>query len=122
MGRGWLSMCVTALGSWRDGVLTGTQVRSFKDVDFNKLNIGKFDGAAMQPAYEPPGTEAYPTLEAEVGEGEKLYQGSCHCGVVTYTVKHKALEEAEVNSCNCSSCGKVSAARFAKVWLVLSAD
>lgn len=84
-------------------------MRSFKGVDFDKLNVQEFDGAALQPAYEPPGAEAYPTLEAEVGEGEKLYQGNCHCGAVTYTVKHKVLEESEVNSCNCSSCGKVSA-------------
>ncbi len=90
-------------------------MRSFKGVDFNKLNVQKFDGAALQPAYEPPGAEAYPTLKAEVGEREKLYHGSCHCGAVTYTVKHKPLEEGEVNSCNCSSCGKVSAARFASL-------
>ena len=87
-------------------------MRSFKGVDFNKLNVHTSDGAALEPAYQPPGAEAYPTLKAEVGEGEKLYQGSCHCGAVTYTVKHKALEESEVNSCNCSWCGKVGAARF----------
>lgn len=86
-------------------------MRSFKGVDFDKLKVRTFDGAALQPAYKPPGAEAYPTLKTEVGEGEKLYQGSCHCGAVTYTVRHKALEESEVSSCNCSSCGKVSAAR-----------
>ena len=94
-------------------MLTGSQVRSFKGVDFNKLNVQTLDGAALQPAYEPPGAEAYPTLKAEVGEGEKLYHGSCHCGAVTYTVKHKVLEEGEVNSCNCSSCGRVRAPWFA---------
>ena len=58
----------------------------------------------MDPPYQPP-TE-YPALNAEVGEDEKLHNGSCHCGAVNYTVKLKPIEE--VMSCNCSWCARVS--------------
>ena len=83
------------------------QVRSFKEIDLDTLNVKRIDGAAIHPAFEPPGAQDYPTLKSEVGEGMKLYHGSCHCGAVTYTVKHKPLEEVEVTSCNCSWCARV---------------
>jgi hypothetical protein len=33
-----------------------------------------------------------------------LYQGSCHCGVITFEVE--APEKLEVDHCNCSICSK----------------
>jgi hypothetical protein len=77
-----------------------------KDVDFTTLEIEKFPGDDAEPKYEPPAT--FPTLELGEGdEGLKLYNGNCHCGTVTYTVKTKPFNELKVMSCNCSLCSRV---------------
>ena len=88
-------------------MFSGLQIRSLGDINLDSLNIMKMDGAAIPPVYKPPGAENYPTLNSEVGRGMKLSYGCCHCGAVTYTVKHKALDEDEVSSCNCSWCARV---------------
>ncbi|KAL9121984.1 MAG: hypothetical protein Q9187_001460 [Circinaria calcarea] len=39
-----------------------------------------------------------------VDEGMKVYDGSCHCGAVTWKLKSKPLEDLVVVECNCSFC------------------
>jgi len=63
-----------------------------------------FDGAAMPPVYVRP---AYTGPEITPGEGEKVYNGSCHCGAITLKVRTKPLAEVEVKECDCTICTKV---------------
>lgn len=82
------------------------QVRPLRDVDLDSLKIQPFDGGSLGAPYQPP--KDFPALKTEVDEGLKLYHGNCHCGAITWTVKHKSLEEAEVTACNCSWCRRAS--------------
>lgn len=41
-----------------------------------------------------------PTPEAKLG----TYNGNCHCGAVTFTVRIPSLTEQTVTNCNCSIC------------------
>lgn len=65
-----------------------------------KLKIGSYDGASLEPAYEPPVTTKAPGKDAI-----KEYCGSCHCGKVIYKLKSETL--TEVTECNCSICSRV---------------
>lgn len=95
--------CGTPVQLNEGGKLFAVNARSFKGpLDLDALTVHPFDGGSLDPPYQPP--TQYPMLKAELAEGEKLYHGSCHCGAVTYTVKHKPIEE--VMSCNCSWCGR----------------
>ena len=68
--------------------------------------FSSYEGAKLEPSYEVP-TVASHVAKAD-GEGHlEVYEGSCHCGAVAYTVKTKPLAEAEVTFCNCSICGRV---------------
>ncbi|KAH7107469.1 Mss4-like protein [Auriculariales sp. MPI-PUGE-AT-0066] len=80
-------------------------VRTFSDLDFRKLEIGSYDGAALPPAYVPP---KYTGPEVVPGEGEKLYTGSCHCGALTLALRSKPLPDVAVKECNCTICTKDS--------------
>jgi hypothetical protein len=81
------------------------QARMLKDVDVDSLVKKDFDGATILGSkYVPPSVPGY---EGVVEEGLKIYNGSCHCGAVSYTVKSKPLEEMEIISCNCSLCSRV---------------
>jgi hypothetical protein len=81
------------------------QARMLKDVDVDSLVKKDFDGGTILGSkYVPPSVPGY---EGVVEEGLKIYNGSCHCGAVSYTVKSKPLEEMEIISCNCSLCSRV---------------
>jgi hypothetical protein len=80
-----------------------------KDADFDSLEVEKFNGGDLEPKYQSP---QLPAWEGEVEDGFKIYQGSCHCGAVTYAVKTKPLNETKVLSCNCSLCSRVRLIRF----------
>ena len=75
-----------------------------KDIDLDVLEIEQFKGGDLDPKYETP---PLPAWHGEVEEGLEVYNGSCHCGAVTYAVKTKPLEELKVMSCNCSLCSRV---------------
>jgi hypothetical protein len=76
-----------------------------KDVDVDSLVKKDFDCATiLDSKYVPP---SVPDYKGVVEEGLKIYNGSCHCGAVSYTVKSKPLEEMEITSCNCSLCSRV---------------
>ena len=66
----------------------------------------RYDGAKLEPSYQAPKPSNH--VAKASGEGDlEVYEGSCHCGAVVYTVKTKPLTEAEVTFCNCSICGRV---------------
>ena len=73
--------------------------------DILPLKTDVSPGKDLEPKYEPP---SFPHFEGELGEGEKLYNGSCHCGAFTYSVKTIPIEERPVVECNCSICSRVS--------------
>lgn len=79
------------------------QVRTFNDFDEEKLEIKPHDGASLEPKYIPPkGSEV-----TDLDQSTKSYQGSCHCGKVTFNLQSKPLEDIELTSCNCSICSRV---------------
>ncbi len=80
------------------------QARTLNDIDPDALEVETFKGAELDPPYEPPASSRE-SKQAE--DGIKVYNGNCHCGAVTYTVKTKPLTEVEVVSCNCSLCSRV---------------
>jgi hypothetical protein len=89
-----------------------------RDVDVESLEKKPFDGATILGSkYIPP---MIPNYMGEVQEGLKVYNGNCHCGAVTYTVKSKPLEELEVLSCNCSSCSRVRLVPILSILLLTS--
>ena len=66
----------------------------------------RYDGAKLEPSYQAPKASSH--VAKDDGEGEvEVYEGCCHCGAVTYTLKTKPLNQAEVTFCNCSICGRV---------------
>lgn len=68
--------------------------------------VSRYDGSKLEPLYQAPKASSH-VAKAD-GEGDlEVYEGSCHCGAVTYTVKTKPLTEAEVTFCNCSICCRV---------------
>lgn len=70
-------------------------------VDLSKLSIESYDGSSLGAPYEAP----KPPTKPDVKEGMKLYEGSCHCGAVTYTLESEPL--TLVRSCDCSICRRV---------------
>ena len=64
-----------------------------KDADLDSLEVEKFKGGDLEPKYQ---SLQLPAWEGEVEDGFKIYQGSCHCGAVTYAVKTKLLSETKV--------------------------
>ncbi|KAL9136727.1 MAG: hypothetical protein Q9175_002063 [Cornicularia normoerica] len=85
-----------------EGPSIGVNVRTFREFDAEKLETKPYDGASLEPHYIPPnGPEA-----SDMNKSTKCYQGSCHCGNVSYDLQSKALEDIEVWSCNCSICSR----------------
>lgn len=77
------------------------QVRTLHDVDISQLKTKPFNGAALEPAWEPPSAPHTP----KDNDGEKTYLGSCQCKAVTFSVKSPEIKE--VTECNCSICSRV---------------
>lgn len=73
-----------------------------EDVDLSKLTVGSYDGAFLGAPYEAP----KPPSKPDAKEGQKVYEGSCHCGAVTYTVETEPI--TSVRSCDCSICRRVT--------------
>ena len=72
-----------------------------EDVDLSKLPIGSYDGSSIGAPYEAP----KPPSKPDAKEGQQVYEGSCHCGAVTYTVESEPI--TTVRSCDCSICRRV---------------
>ncbi|KAI2629444.1 glutathione-dependent formaldehyde-activating enzyme [Xylaria nigripes] len=90
---------------------TGINVRTLQhgQVDVWKLDVKRFNGRALPPAYNAPKfTGSQPTGDVEAG---KLYIGGCHCGAVTLAMKAKPISKDSQGptECNCSICGKYGA-------------
>ena len=79
-------------------------VRTFRGVDLDALEVVPYPGAGLEPQYKVPDAVAKYPIDA--GDGQKIYGGNCHCGAVTYTARIKPLEEQEVRECNCSICSR----------------
>ena len=78
----------------------------FEDLDLALLKVQPFDGIAkFQPPYKAP----QPPEQPEAREGLTIYNGSCHCGAVTYTLQTEPFDR--VKRCDCSICKRVSARR-----------
>jgi hypothetical protein len=73
----------------------------------NKNDDPPVNFAAVEPLYKAPPFPAHPDAD-KLQPDQKIYNGNCHCGAVTYAVKTKSLEEQKVMSCNCSLCSRVS--------------
>jgi len=83
--------------------------------ELSSLTSSSFDGAAIPCDWKP--TE-YKGSEPQGGPADaKTYHGSCHCGAVTFALRHKPLDELEplnhdkdadrIIECNCSICHRV---------------
>lgn len=79
------------------------KVRTIHDIDLEPLKVHNYDGGKLEPAYEPPDG---PT-PVDIDSSLKTYNGSCHCGKVTFAVQSKPLEDLEMTECNCAICLKV---------------
>ena len=82
-------------------------LKSFNEYfEANKHDNPPINYADVEPLYQTPSFPAHPdagTLPAD----QKIYNGNCHCGAVTYAVKTTPLEEQKVMNCNCSLCSRV---------------
>ncbi|ERS99853.1 uncharacterized protein SPSK_09647 [Sporothrix schenckii 1099-18] len=94
----------------------GLNARCFQGpVDVWALEKTDFDGAALDPKFEPvPFTGTEPT-GAPQGDGSatpRIYHGSCHCGAVRVALRSQPLDETldrekqgdRVVECDCSIC------------------
>ena len=72
----------------------------------NKHDNPPVNFAAAEPQYKVPPFPAHSDADS-LQPDQKIYNGNCHCGAVTYAVKTKPLEEQKVMSCNCSLCTRV---------------
>ena len=95
----------------------GLQVRTFKEIDLDALEILPFDGQALKPSYEAPKA----STELATKEGLEVYSGSCHCGAITYSVRSKPLvkDGPKAAHCGCSICSRVCIILWIP-WLVRS--
>ena len=80
----------------------GLNARALRDIDVWSLNR-QFNESRNE------GTPYVPTKPTDiefkaVEDGLKVYDGSCHCGAVTFKVKTQPLEEQIALDCNCSIC------------------
>ena len=86
----------------KDVVPVGLNARALRGIDVwaldKRSNEGKDEGTPYVPT-KPTGIE-FDKLEP----GLKIYDGSCHCGAVTFKVKTRPLEEQTALDCNCSIC------------------
>ncbi|KAK4692086.1 hypothetical protein P7C71_g5052, partial [Lecanoromycetidae sp. Uapishka_2] len=78
------------------------KVRSLHDIDLDALKITPMDGEKLEPAYQTPTSPKPSNPDTSL----KTYDGSCHCGKVTYAFQSLPLEEIETMECNCASCTK----------------
>ncbi|KAJ7671467.1 Mss4-like protein [Mycena polygramma] len=81
----------------------GINIRALADQDLYALSesVSVHDGASIEPQYQPP----EPVAVEAVPEGASVYNGSCHCGTVGYTlVSPEKL--TTMKDCNCSICSR----------------
>ena len=84
--------------------LPSRQARTIQDLDIDKLKKNTYDGAALEPAYDAPVGPKPSFADAS----KQSYQGSCHCGKVTFALQSEPLNDLEVTDCNCNICARVS--------------
>ncbi|KIX09304.1 uncharacterized protein Z518_00383 [Rhinocladiella mackenziei CBS 650.93] len=60
--------------------------------------------AKFPPAYIEPEFKGTNFTDEELGGGKVKYQGSCHCGAVTLSLRTRPLSELMIRECNCSLC------------------
>lgn len=87
-------------------VLSCPQARMLHDIKVDSLQIVSFGGAALEPLYHAP--KSFSNLVAK--DELKIYNGNCHCGAVTYSVRSELLTQTgpPVCECDCSICSRVS--------------
>ena len=80
------------------------------DINIDSLQTVSFDGAALEPLYHAPKTSSNLVAKDEF----KIYDGNCHCGAVTYSVRSELLTQTgpPVCECDCSICSRVSSSFF----------
>ncbi|MCJ1457697.1 hypothetical protein MMC28_008066 [Mycoblastus sanguinarius] len=99
----------------REGPNIVINVRALEDVDFDQLEITSYDGATLEPAYNPPNGPR--SILGSDHATTQIYGASCHCGKVTFEVTSKPLQDIEVTQCNCSICSrKISRSQNAYLW------
>lgn len=76
------------------------------DIKMDSLQTVSLDGAALEPLYHAPKTSSNLVAKDEL----KIYNGNCHCGAVTYSVRSELLTQTgpPVCECDCSICSRVS--------------
>jgi len=89
--------------SMSEGKNIGLNARTVQGVELWSLETSGYDGASLDPPYEPPSPMKHDLVP---GDGEKIYTGSCHCGAVKVAVQSKPLPEMKVHECNCSICSR----------------
>ncbi|KAJ7291377.1 hypothetical protein C8J57DRAFT_214948 [Mycena rebaudengoi] len=113
--------CGTLFGIVRAGMGPADKfafnVCMLRDVDLWALEVKTGAGLNTQTEYAVPAFPGLAELKQSKAEGEKVYDGSCHSGAVTFVLKSAApLEEQRASSvvvkeCNCSICLRVSLLR-----------
>ena len=74
------------------------------DIKLDSLQTVTFDGAALEPLYHAPKISSNLVAKDEL----KIYNGNCHCGAVTYSVRSELLTQTGPPVCECD-CSRVSA-------------
>ncbi|KAJ7218718.1 hypothetical protein C8J57DRAFT_1095550, partial [Mycena rebaudengoi] len=113
--------CGTPFGIVRAGMGPADKfafnVCMLRDVDLWALEVKTGAGLNTQTECAVPVFPGLAELKQSKAEGEKVYDGSCHSGAVTFVLKSAApLEEQRasgvvVKECNCSICLRVSLLR-----------
>ncbi|KAE8452685.1 hypothetical protein EG329_013944 [Mollisiaceae sp. DMI_Dod_QoI] len=111
MAHKFCGICGTGVYGKRHGAPEGQNLglnaRTLQGVDLWALDVNKYDGKKLPPAFEPAVyTGLEPTAELE---NAKVYTGACHCGEVTLALKSKGLlkeGDLHIQECNCSICSR----------------
>ncbi|KAF7307584.1 hypothetical protein MIND_00553300 [Mycena indigotica] len=91
--------------------LTLVNLRAIEGIDLDSLSINSdFKGSQTEPAYQAP---THPVPSIEPPSDSAVYNGSCHCGAVAYTLV-QPNKITTVTECNCSICSR-NGARWAYI-------
>ncbi|MCJ1427907.1 hypothetical protein MMC29_005813 [Sticta canariensis] len=74
------------------------------DFKLDSLQTVSLNGAALEPLYHAPKTSSSLVAKDKL----KIYNGNCHCGAVTYSVRSELLTQTgpPVCECDCSICSR----------------
>ncbi|KAF7307586.1 hypothetical protein MIND_00553500 [Mycena indigotica] len=82
--------------------ITVVNMRAIENIDLASLSINDYKGSQIEPIYQAP---THPAPAQAPPPDSAVYNGSCHCGAVAYTLV-QPNKIATVSECNCSICSR----------------